>query len=84
MQEGKEVKKISVSLTYDQWIDILILLTEQIEKYKTEIEFSEKMMKECSAESFEDWKDLLRYYEEKRKNEIKTMEEIRKQMKGKI
>ena len=40
MQEGKEVKKISVSLTYDQWIGILILLTEQIEKYKTEIEFS--------------------------------------------
>lgn len=78
----KEAKKISVSLTFDQWAHVLLSLDDRREKRKGQIESAEHFMN--TGANPKGWEKLKEDYEREYRNETELMEEINRQMKGKV
>lgn len=77
---AKEAEKISVSLTFDQWVQMLLSLDYMREKWQGQIGSVERLM-ETSKEP-KAWEKDHEYYKERYKSETELMAEITKQMKG--
>lgn len=76
----KEAKKISVSLTFDQLVHVLLSLDERRKECEDQIKSIEHIANTSANPKV--WDESKEYYQKKHRDEIELMEEIRKQMKG--
>lgn len=76
----EEAKKISVSLTFDQLVHVLLSLHERRKECEDQIKSIEHIANTSANPKV--WDESKEYYEKKHRDEIELMEEIRKQMKG--